>query len=97
MPQEKICLHLLLQSRAAARTSVVHLGQQVLEVLHGAVERVHVPEILHVVAKVPHGGAVDGAHPHRLDVQVLEVIQFLQDSCQPTHTVSTQSSETVQR
>lgn len=61
----------------------MHLGQELIKVLHGAVARVDGLEIFHIVAKVPHGRAVDRANPHGLDVQVLEVIQLLQNSCQP--------------
>ena len=63
-------------------TFVVHSSQELFKVLHGSKERVDVPEVFHIVAKVLHGRAVDGTDPHRLDVQVLEVIQLLLDSCQ---------------
>lgn len=55
-------------------TSVVHLHQELIEVLHGSKLRADGPEVLHIIAKVPHRGAIQRADPHRLDVQVLEVI-----------------------
>lgn len=69
------------QEGPRAPTSVVHLVQKLVEVLHGSELRADGPEVLHVIAEVPHGGAIQRADPHRLDVQVLEVIQLLQNSC----------------
>lgn len=62
---------------STSRTSVVHLGQELLKVLHGSELGADGAEVLHVVAKVPHRGAIQRTDPHRLDVQVLEVIQLL--------------------
>lgn len=81
---ERSCSEKVLRSAQEdpqVRTSVVHLGQELLKVLHGSELRADGPEVLHVVAEVPHGGVVQRSDPHRLDVQVLEVIQLLQNSC----------------
>lgn len=67
-------------------TFVVHLSQEVVKVLHGSEERVDGPEIFHIIAEVPHGRAVERTDRHGLDVQVLEVIQLLLNTCQTRDT-----------
>ena len=69
------------RDRLQLHTFVVHFRQQLIEVLHGSKEGVDGSEVLHVIAKVFHGGAVEGTDPNRLDVQELKVIQLLLDSC----------------
>lgn len=59
----------------------MHFSQKFFKVLHGSKERVDVPEILHIVAKVLHRRAVEWTDPHRLDVQVLKVMQLLLNPC----------------
>ena len=65
-----------------AQTSAVHFSQELFKVLHGSKERVNVPEIFHIITEVFHRRAVERTDPHRLDVQVLEVVQLLLNSCQ---------------
>lgn len=60
----------------------MHFGQELFKVLHGSKEWVDVPEIFHIITEVLHRRAVERTDPHRLDVQVLEVIQLLPNSCQ---------------
>lgn len=55
----------------------MHFSQELVKVLHGSKEWVDFTKVFHVVAKVPHGRAVERADPNGLDVQVLEVIQLL--------------------
>lgn len=52
------------QEDPQVRTSVVHLGQELLKVLHGSELRADGPEVLHVIAKVPHGGTIQRTDPH---------------------------------
>lgn len=58
----------------------MHFVEEVVKVLHGAKERVHRQEVFHIVAKVHHGGFVEGADPDSFNVQVHQVLQFLCDT-----------------
>lgn len=61
-------------------TFVVHACQEVIKVLHGSKERVNLPEVLHIIPKVPHGRFVKRTDPDRFNVQVVEMTQLLLDS-----------------
>lgn len=45
-------------------TFVMHFSQELFKVTHVSKERVDVPEIFHIIAKVPHGRAVDRTDPN---------------------------------
>lgn len=49
-------------------THVMHVGQQVIKVCHGSKERIDIPEVFHIVAKILHGRLIDRADPDCFDV-----------------------------
>ena len=51
----------------------VQRGDHLVELLEGADLRIHVAVVIHVVAAVGEGRGIEGAQPHRIDPEALEV------------------------
>jgi hypothetical protein len=70
-----------------AQTALVRLVQEVLDVVHRPVRRVHAVIIGDVVAVVAERGGIEREEPDAVDAEVLHVIQSADQAAEITHAV----------
>ena len=68
--------------------ALVQGGDQLVELVEGAEERVDVLVVADVVAVVGHRRLVDRAQPHDVDAETLEVVEALDDAAEVAHAVA---------
>jgi hypothetical protein len=68
--------------------AAINLGKQAIEVLHRPKDSVNPIVVSDVVSESGHGRRVDRRKPDRIDAQLHQIIQALQDSIQITNAVA---------